>query len=1231
MTEVIEVAVPESVLSLRRIGVCVALAVLSTLCACRGPGRGSEPTPVPAPQPPGPRGLGGSPLVDKSLVEVTGRAVTAWDRGAIIVVADKYSTLPESYNLPGLGAGARSLHETLRDGCGMPEEAITTLTGTDAIPQQIERAIREFAERVRGRAVLTLFFCGHGVVDSDGQLQFFTHFTDKQDTRYTNTLPRTTLLGWLSAARKRAGERSASLETVLVADACRTPTLGAPPPAKLIREETWEIYSTADGASADAPRGGNSPFVDAIVKTFATAGPEAATSLQGVFSEIRRHMSENGSRQTPQFVGPQEQEGPRISQRNRVRVGLLVRDDLSDTPVQVAEGGVLVDRAPAVADGDVFMLETTPDNLVRLEVTAPGYLPFSRSVSFARRQNGKTFAVELRPSFTRIVGRVSPPVSVQVLAGSDQVKPREGYHEMAAQTTSDDGAFQLRVPALGPGVEMQIVLQQNGRELSVVPVPADRLEPDAQETGATRVDLGTLALTNADTTALQPTVDLKVLEEKRRAFDDDSLGGIKLPVAYGKPDFKQTPRFSDRYQESDWNAALRSIEVDDLVAARGHLRRVMANMAAPDVTVRTVVGHVDLALALRAESDAAVAQAAAEAEAHDPLLAAGLRAVLAARKLFRASQLVQRSDPAVVDLLEEARQLEPPGVTPYGRATQQRIRELRWSIAAKLLDNLNADGRHAEYLAAMERLLVKDPDFHDAARDQRTIVALIQRMREALEEGKGERGDWQAADEAIALRRRVFPTRVPEALQDLEIEIAKERIPSETRGAWKAAEAARVAGDVDAATRHYLAARPSANDHYRALIDARLAEMREGAYTTNIAEADRLRRTDDKRGALVAYLRASAARGQVLGDVQQILRATPALADDPAVRDLLSTLDRQCLAAAQTARSPRVWQKYIEDFPAGAGLAEAKEALARAETPWRVVAENKGTPALARFGHVLVFDEARGQVLMFGGASATPDGTLHYLNDTWTFDGAQWRCIEPPTRPPARAFAAAAYDRDRGVTVLFGGTADADYTGMNDTWVFDGVTWTAVGQVGVSPPARSEHAMAFDQKRGRTVLYGGRKRHKDTWEWDGERWIVVNSKNSPSTRLSPAMAFAPGVDKVMLVGGDGRDRETWMWDGATWTDTKGEVEHVDGGTLAVAGSRLLRFGGVARAPVADIAAWTAGAWKILTLGKAPPPRTYHGAAFDPRRGVLVVHGGMVPGRRGRPERVFGDTWELWIE
>ena len=59
-------------------------------------------------------------------------------------------------------------------------------------------------------------------------------------------------------------------------------------------------------------------------------------------------------------------------------------------------------------------------------------------------------------------------------------------------------------------------------------------------------------------------------------------------------------------------------------------------------------------------------------------------------------------------------------------------------------------------------------------------------------------------------------------------------------------------------------------------------------------------------------------------------------------------------------------------------------------------------------GHQMVYDAARGRVVLFGGTLSGPA-----LADTWEWDGVSWTLVEPAVRPPARGGHAMAYDSVR--------------------------------------------------------------------------------------------------------------------------------------------------------------------------------------------------------------------------
>jgi hypothetical protein len=140
-------------------------------------------------------------------------------------------------------------------------------------------------------------------------------------------------------------------------------------------------------------------------------------------------------------------------------------------------------------------------------------------------------------------------------------------------------------------------------------------------------------------------------------------------------------------------------------------------------------------------------------------------------------------------------------------------------------------------------------------------------------------------------------------------------------------------------------------------------------------------------------------------------------------------------------------------------------------------------------------------VVLFGGLTAGPDAEMELLADTWQWDGTDWTELSPAESPPARAGAMSA-TFDTGA-VLFGGVTGAGLTPdclegvcfYDDTWLWDGSTWTSAPVAGASPSAR---AFGSAGTLGTSfVLYGGESPNQgangspdlaDTWIWDGSTW-----------------------------------------------------------------------------------------------------------------------------------------------
>ena len=93
---------------------------------------------------------------------------------------------------------------------------------------------------------------------------------------------------------------------------------------------------------------------------------------------------------------------------------------------------------------------------------------------------------------------------------------------------------------------------------------------------------------------------------------------------------------------------------------------------------------------------------------------------------------------------------------------------------------------------------------------------------------------------------------------------------------------------------------------------------------------------------------------------------------------------------------------------------------------------------------------------------------------------------------------------------MFGGIVDTGY--LDDTWLFDGATWTNAH--GHAPPARER--ASFAQFDGKLVLFGGDfgdsgQVFDDTWTYDGTEWREARvGTPRPSSRTGAALAPLAG-------------------------------------------------------------------------------------------------------------------------
>jgi hypothetical protein len=297
-------------------------------------------------------------------------------------------------------------------------------------------------------------------------------------------------------------------------------------------------------------------------------------------------------------------------------------------------------------------------------------------------------------------------------------------------------------------------------------------------------------------------------------------------------------------------------------------------------------------------------------------------------------------------------------------------------------------------------------------------------------------------------------------------------------------------------------------------------------------------------------------------------------------------------------------------------------ALAPAITPtWEATG---GRP----LGHVL-FDSARNRFV-----TLTAQGTSERVAGGWS------PAVGDPLPPGRRTGAAIAYDAQRGRAVLFGGTGDGNEL-LGDTWEWDGATdtWTEITPPGLRPRGRRGHALAYDAARKKVVLYGGiagtqtQDYMTDTWTWDGASWerVATAAAPHPEPRTGHYMAFDEARGRVVLYGQHGpwivgrigtqntSRGNTWEWDGERWEKKSDQGAFSSGETSSRPMAYDTRRGRVVRVDLTGqqygksfvALEWDGATWSNIS-GSAPGPKvdvasaTSYGAGYDPTRGRFVL-------------------------
>jgi len=210
-------------------------------------------------------------------------------------------------------------------------------------------------------------------------------------------------------------------------------------------------------------------------------------------------------------------------------------------------------------------------------------------------------------------------------------------------------------------------------------------------------------------------------------------------------------------------------------------------------------------------------------------------------------------------------------------------------------------------------------------------------------------------------------------------------------------------------------------------------------------------------------------------------------------------------------------------------------------TGWTQLAPAVSPPPLQ--GASLAYDATTQTIVLFGGCLAHIGQSITCSNQTWTWDGVTWTEQFPPVSPAARNWNAPngmVFDSQLGKVVMFGGLD-------NETWEWDGKSKTWTQQFPAHSPSPRSATLAYDESANQVVLFGGDftgyQLFGDTWTYDGVDWVQQQPVTSPEARADNGLAFDPILKRVVLFGGlagpcedcgETRLNDTWLWNGDNW-------------------------------------------------------------------------------------------------
>jgi hypothetical protein len=213
---------------------------------------------------------------------------------------------------------------------------------------------------------------------------------------------------------------------------------------------------------------------------------------------------------------------------------------------------------------------------------------------------------------------------------------------------------------------------------------------------------------------------------------------------------------------------------------------------------------------------------------------------------------------------------------------------------------------------------------------------------------------------------------------------------------------------------------------------------------------------------------------------------------------------------------------------------------------------------------------------------------------------------------------------------------------FTELWVWKGGRWDMLADSGLRPRARGGNSVVYDTQRRLVVSYGGTtvgpnaRRETETWEWDGRSWRVA-AEGGLCSRNHQSAAFDAAQSRTVIFGGECSPptaglfpSDTWLWDGSAWLRKEGDAPIGRLSAMAYDARRgvVVLHGGVGAVPTGggpqpeftDTWTWNGAVWRrAAELG--PPPRAGHAMTWDGVSETVLLYGGVT--RDGE----LGDMWQ----